>query len=75
VDAYFYGHVHEGFARERVGDTEFVKTATALEGAWMRVTTDGTTFDVSACRFDDCDVEPLLDTAPGVTPPEGEIDE
>jgi hypothetical protein len=58
-----------------VGDTEFVKTATALDGAWMRITTDGATLDVSACRFDACDVEPLLDTAPGVTPPEGESDE
>ncbi len=68
VTAYFYGHVHEGFAREQVGDTDFIKTASALDGSWVLVTTDGATFDVSACRFETCDVEPWLDVAPDATP-------
>jgi predicted phosphodiesterase len=68
VSVYFYGHVHEGFAREQVGDTDFVKTASALDGSWILVTTDGTTLDAGACRYDTCDLEPWLDVAPGAKP-------
>lgn len=66
VSLYLFGHVHEKFAAAQDGDTFYVKTASALDGHWMILETDGATFSPTACLFADCEqpIEPEVPTTP-----------
>jgi predicted phosphodiesterase len=66
VSLYLFGHVHENFAAAQDGDTLYVKTASALEGHWMIIETDGQTFSPTGCLFDECGqpIEPNVPTTP-----------
>jgi Icc-related predicted phosphoesterase len=63
VSLYLFGHVHEKFAAAQDGATFYIKTASALEGHWMMVETDGVNVSPIACVFDVCD-QPILDHVP-----------
>lgn len=69
VALYLYGHLHNGFDDEQVGKTRFVKTQSALDGSWVRLTFDGSRFDAQTCRFDACPVEDFASHADGAELP------
>jgi hypothetical protein len=59
VSLYTFGHVHENFAAAQDGDTFYVKTASALEGHWMIIETDGVNFSPTGCLLSACDQQIL----------------
>ncbi|HWA73926.1 MAG TPA: metallophosphoesterase [Polyangiaceae bacterium] len=71
VSLYLLGHLHEGFAAAQDGDTLYVKTASALDGHWMIIETDGQTFSPTACLFAECG-QPIESQVPS-TPTGNEV--
>jgi predicted phosphodiesterase len=66
VSLYLFGHLHESFAAAQDGDTLYIKTASALDGHWMIIETDGQTFSPTACLFAECGqpIEPEVPSTP-----------
>lgn len=66
VSAYLFGHLHENFAAAPDGETLYIKTASALDGHWMIIETDGQTFSPNACLFEECGqpIEPEVPSTP-----------
>lgn len=54
VSLYVFGHIHENFAAAQDGGTFYVKTASALDGHWMIIESDGETFSPTGCLFAEC---------------------
>jgi len=73
VQFYLYGHLHDGFAAETLGPTQYVKTEAALNGTWILLQTDGQHTTIAACTFDVCSSDPLPTQAPGVDPPPSDM--
>jgi 3',5'-cyclic AMP phosphodiesterase CpdA len=54
VSLYLYGHYHEGVSLRSEGSVIYAKAETALNGAWMVIHTDGSSYSFELCRLDTC---------------------